>query len=107
MNPKRKEESQQQQTQHQHGAGKSNECGDGVLLSLRILKELSDVLPDTTGYFLGTVTLYRSAGSDVGKDVDLEVGKYLVKFDYGGVEQMLPDEVIQCANLFEQMVSQP
>ena len=88
--------------------------GIGVLRNLRVLKPMdvkastSDPAPQVA-YFLGTVKAYRKAadvqrGSGRGRPVKLSVGHYHVKFDFGGSENMLPDEVIACANLFHQQV---
>jgi hypothetical protein len=88
--------------------------GVGVLRNLRVLKPMdlkastSDPAPQVA-YFLGTVKSYRKAadvqrGSGRGRPVKLGVGQYHVKFDFGGSENMLPDEVIACANLFHQQV---
>jgi hypothetical protein len=88
--------------------------GIGVLRNLRILKPMdlkaskSDPEPQMA-YFLGTVKSYRKAefvqkGTGRGRPVKIAVGHYHIKFDYGGSECMLPDEVIECANLFHQQV---
>lgn len=89
---------------------KSSDNGIGVLRNLRILKPMelktsrSDPAPNTA-YFLGTVMSYRKTtlvqkGTGRGRPVKICVGHYHIKFDYGGSESMLPDEVIECANLF-------
>jgi hypothetical protein len=88
--------------------------GIGVLRNLRILKPMdlkaskNDPAPQMA-YFLGTVKSYRKAenvqrGTGRGRPVKIAVGHYHIKFDYGGSECMLPDEVIECANLFHEQV---
>ncbi len=95
---------------------KSSDNGIGVLRNLRILKPMelktsrSDPAPNTA-YFLGTVMSYRKTtlvqkGTGRGRPVKICVGHYHIKFDYGGSESMLPDEVIECANLFYRQVCQ-
>ena len=87
-------------------------CRDGgVLLRLRVLKRsigLKKKKSDKDVLYLGTVAMYRNPDRIVpvikGRPTQLDIGKYCVKFDYGGVEHMHPDEVIACANLYHDQV---
>lgn len=83
----------------------------GVLLRLRVLKQWHNSKKkksDRDGLYLGTVAMYRNVNRIVpaikGRPAQMDVGKYYIKFDYGGVEHMHPDEVIACVNLYHDQV---
>ena len=96
---------------NQSSNSKPSCCDGGVLLRLRVLKHSSGLKKkksDKEALYLGTVAMYRNLERIVpvikGRPTQLDVGKYCVKFDYGGVEHMHPDEVIACANLYHDQV---
>eukprot|EP00540_Astrosyne_radiata_P019764 CAMPEP_0116859706 /NCGR_PEP_ID=MMETSP0418-20121206/21982_1 /TAXON_ID=1158023 /ORGANISM="Astrosyne radiata, Strain 13vi08-1A" /LENGTH=1112 /DNA_ID=CAMNT_0004493979 /DNA_START=353 /DNA_END=3691 /DNA_ORIENTATION=+ len=81
------------------------EGGDeGVLLHLRVLKEHQKTIQGKSirALFLGRVVSYRSEHNARGSK--LSGGRYTVKFDFSGIkpEELGPDEVVACANLFYQ-----
>lgn len=101
--------SQSQSSREEKGA--PDEEG-GVLLHLRVLKEDPSILKagkDRAAYCLGTVAKFRAKHGVLpparGRQTKMEPGTYMIAFDHGGTDMMTVDEVVECANLYYQQVS--